>query len=67
MKGLPVPISVEYASYLIRIWREIDENSNWHGEMEHIQTGQRWSFDSLDDLLDFLRRQAEKSADRDRD
>ncbi len=27
-------------------------------EVEHIQSGQRWSFGSLDEMLDFLRQQA---------
>jgi len=58
-----VPAPVEYASFLIRIWREADVDvvaspSDWRSEVEHIQTGQRWSFDTLEDLLNFLRRQA---------
>jgi hypothetical protein len=27
------------------------------GEVEHIQTGRRWGFSTLDELLSFLRRQ----------
>ena len=55
---------IEYASFLIRLWRERGlerqgPSAEWHSEVEHIQTGQRWSFDTLDELLDFLRRQAE--------
>ncbi len=33
----------------------------WRGEVEHIQSGQRWAFSEMDELLDFLRRQAEDS------
>jgi hypothetical protein len=56
----------EYASFLIRLWRErspADPESvtDWHSEAEHIQTGRRWTFSTLDELLGFLRRQAEDS------
>jgi hypothetical protein len=55
---------IEYASFLIRLWREANPDphtppAGWHGEMEHIQSGQSWTFDNLDEMLDFLRRQAE--------
>ena len=51
-----------YVSFLVRLWRETSPDlpevvTNWQGEAEHIQTGQRREFDSLDELLDFLRRQ----------
>ncbi len=55
-----VPLPVEYASYLVRFWRRPsgvdDSTSEWHGEVEHIQTGRKWQFDRAADLLDFLRR-----------
>ncbi|MFQ3662884.1 MAG: hypothetical protein SNJ69_10880 [Chloroflexaceae bacterium] len=35
---------------------------NWHGEVEHIQSGGRWTFSSPDELLGFLRQQAEDLA-----
>lgn len=55
--------SLEYASFLIRLWREVDQDPSvarcgWHSEVEHIQTGERWSFDTLEALLDFLHREA---------
>jgi len=55
---------IEYASFLIRLWREANPDphappAGWRGEMEHIQSGQSWTFDNLDEMLDFLRRQAE--------
>lgn len=31
----------------------------WHGEVEHIQSGAQWTFQTLDELLGFLRRVAE--------
>ncbi len=71
--------SIEYASFLIRVWREATPPhfhslpelggteggrggvSDWQGEVEHIQTGERWTFSSLDGLLSFLRRQVKES------
>ena len=36
-----VSVQQEYASFLIRVWREVDptphaEEAEWHGEIEHI-------------------------------
>ena len=55
----------KYASFLVRLWREGDPGlsaptAGWQGEVEHIQTGQRWAFRTLDELLGFLRRRAEE-------
>jgi hypothetical protein len=55
----------KYASFLVRLWREGDPQlsaptAGWQGEIEHIQSGQRWTFNTLDELLDFLHRQAEE-------
>gem|GEM_PF-4768710 len=36
-------------------------SSGWHSELERIQTGQVWTFNSPHELLDFLRRQMEQS------
>ena len=57
-------VSIEYASYLIRLWREVDIGTistrpEWQGEVEHIQSGQRWMFSSAVEVLAFLGRQAE--------
>ena len=70
-----MPTSIEYASFLIRVWREATpppsppelggtegrrvEAPDWCGEVEHIQTGERWTFSTLDELLGFLRWQTE--------
>ena len=56
--------SIQYASLLVRLWREVnaetqDLTAHWHSEVEHIQTGERWTFGSLDDLLEFLRDKSE--------
>lgn len=51
-----------YVSFLVRLWRETSPEfpepaTDWHGEVEHIQSGRRWTFDALDETLSFLRRQ----------
>ncbi len=55
---------VQYASFLIRIWREAKAGAgsfaaDWHAEVEHIQSNQRWSFKAVEELLSFLHQQAE--------
>jgi hypothetical protein len=52
----------EYASFLIRMWRELDPAApdavaEWHGEIEHIQSGRRASFSALAEMLEDLRAQ----------
>ena len=46
----------DYASYLIRLWRETLEESDtpWQARLESIQTGQSWHFATPADLLTFL-------------
>jgi hypothetical protein len=56
--------SVEYASFLIRLWREVGAEQpstapDWRSEVEHIQTGDCWQFETLEELLNFLRRESE--------
>jgi hypothetical protein len=56
-----------YLSFLVRLWCEESPESaepvaGWQGEIEHIQSGQRWTFNSLDEMLMFLRRQMEDEA-----
>ncbi len=43
-----------YASYLLRVWREGDGPETWQGEIESIQSGQKWQFDSLELIIGFL-------------
>ena len=57
-------IPTTYVSFLVRMWREPrlelpGSTIDWHSEVEHIQSGRRWTFARLDELLDFLRQQAE--------
>jgi hypothetical protein len=58
-----------YMSFLIRLWREEDgEEANvahspgWQGEVEHIQSGQRWNVENLQEMLDLLRHHTDDSA-----
>ena len=47
----------DYMSFLMRLWRDhpgADQPGGWHGEIEQIQTGTRWSFCTLGELLVFL-------------
>jgi hypothetical protein len=53
-----------YASFLVRLWRQElpelpRENAGCQGEVEHIQGGRLDRFDTLDELLDILRQQAD--------
>jgi hypothetical protein len=53
-----------YASFLVRIWLEPSPElpetiGDWRSEVEHIQSGRRWTFNTLDALLDFLRQWTE--------
>lgn len=56
--------TIRYASFLIRVWREEHADAagtvgDWQSEVEHIQSGKRWAFESMDELLDFLRIEAD--------
>jgi hypothetical protein len=45
-----------YMSFLVRLWRDQSDNDRvgWCGEIEHIQSGARWSFSTIGALLVFL-------------
>ncbi len=49
----------QYRSFLLRLWQEgeAETSATWHGEVESIQTGRKWQFDSLELIIDFLRTQ----------
>lgn len=55
-----------YRSFMLRMWRERNLDrptiiaAGWQSEIEHIQTGERWRFEDIEDLLAFLCRQAEE-------
>ncbi len=48
-------------SFLVRIWREV-ESAGWQGSVEHVRTGETATFDSLEELLDFVKRWEESEA-----
>jgi hypothetical protein len=53
-------VQQEYASFLIRMWHEADPAApdavaQWHGEIEHIQSGRQWRFDAPDEIPELLR------------
>ena len=55
---------IQYASFLIRIWRETRAGEttpsvDWHAEVEHIQSNQYWVFKTEEELLVFLQQQSE--------
>lgn len=43
----------QYASFIVRLWRsgEPGLDSEWHGEVEHIQSGRRWSLGKSESIL----------------
>jgi len=50
---------VQYASFLVRLWRLPGQNGNgistrWQSEVEHIQSGKSWRFNTLEELSTFL-------------
>ncbi len=55
-------ITGDYASYLVRIWREpLTDLASWRSQVTHIQSGTCWGFDSMDDLQAFLGQQLQES------
>ena len=46
-----------YLSFLVRLWQEgdMDTSTTWRGEVESIQTGQKWQFADLESMFVFLR------------
>jgi hypothetical protein len=52
-----MPQDIRYASYLLRIWREGDDLERWQGELESIQSGQRWRFARPESMIGFLQTQ----------
>ena len=47
----------DYLSFLVRLWHDhpgVHQLDGWHGELELIQTGARWSFCTRAELFAFL-------------
>jgi len=61
-----VPARPTYASFLVRLWREAEPDrremaAGWRGEVQHIQTSQRWTLRTLDELMGVLRQATEEA------
>jgi hypothetical protein len=61
----------DYLSYLLRLWRVENhgeapsaDKAVWRASLESAHTGERKTFASLDDLVDFLREQTGRSPAR---
>jgi hypothetical protein len=52
---------VAYRSYLLRLWQEIDHEAVWRSSLESAQTGERFYFASIRDLILFLLQQTSSS------
>lgn len=52
-----MPLNPEYASFLIRLWREPQADTDWLAQAEFIPSGEQRYFASLDELFDFIRSQ----------
>ena len=66
---MPLEESIDYASFLVRLWRSreaeaTEDGAGWQGEVQHIQSSQRWAFYTLDELPRVLRQQAEEGGKR---
>jgi hypothetical protein len=52
----------EYLEQPSPVWRgeiECVANSNWPGQEQSLESGQRWTFGNLDELLSFLQQQTQ--------
>jgi hypothetical protein len=45
----------DYTAFLIRLWREPAADRDWIVQAEHIPTGERQYFASVDALFEFIR------------
>ncbi len=52
--------SPQYISFLVRMWRESDEEGEWIAQVEHIVSGEIKYCSSLDDLFTYLRLHADQ-------
>lgn len=61
-KALSVNPLAEYASFLVRLWREPSAESEaetrWQGEIVHIQSGECHALNDPGTLIAFLREQS---------
>jgi hypothetical protein len=50
----------QYISFLIRMWRESDQEEEWIAQVEYIASGETKYFSSLDEMLAYLHRRCTK-------
>lgn len=54
---------IRKATFIIRLWMDgdsVDENA-WRGTAEHIGSGQPRQFQTLDELIDWLRQELKQT------
>ena len=44
------------ATFIVRMWSEstVDNDGDWRGQVEHVQTGEKRYFREMDKVLDFI-------------
>jgi hypothetical protein len=58
----------EYFSYLLRIWRTGQkEKEQWRATLEHITSGEKYFFTSLQELFSFIRQKTSQTTELDLD
>lgn len=55
--------SQPYASFLVRIWREPGDPPTWRGSIQHVQSGHKCYFQSLERPMRFIEETIEKTND----
>jgi len=50
---------IQKATLLIRLWTDKDpaDDDAWHGSADHIGSGKSFQFQTLDDLINWMRRE----------
>ena len=60
---MPRLVSNDYHSYLLRMWRVKDNDTfHWRVTLEQVDSGVKYSFNSLEALMAFLEQTAQLSA-----
>jgi hypothetical protein len=56
---------IRKATFIVRLWTDGDpvDDSTWRGTAEHIGSGQSCQFQTLDELIDWLRHGWERPHD----
>ena len=51
---MPEDSQQPYASFVMRIWREPGEPPTWRGSIQHVQSGHKCYFQSLERPMEFV-------------